>query len=136
MVPEIRLFVYSVFEGLYEREFIFNVSVPIYLLIILEFSVRCICSFFSKIVQQIKCVPFLLVYFALYFREIVDTTWSFRQQFDAILLYKTYIKACTLNFNFTYKVTEIISEIRAPIVTVGVHDPAAARKKELKVNLS
>lgn len=50
MVPEIRLFVYSVFEGLYEREFIFNVSVPIYLLIILEFSVRCICSFFSKIV--------------------------------------------------------------------------------------
>ncbi|XP_036776938.1 condensin complex subunit 3 [Manis pentadactyla] len=33
----------------------------------------------------------------------------------------------------TQIVTEIISEIRAPIVTVGVHDPAAARKKELKM---
>ena len=35
-----------------------------------------------------------------------------------------------------YQVTEIISEIRAPIVTVGVNnDPADARKKELKVTL-
>ncbi|KAK2500118.1 hypothetical protein MC885_006452 [Smutsia gigantea] len=33
----------------------------------------------------------------------------------------------------TQIVTEIISEIRAPIVTVGVDDPAAARKKELKM---
>ncbi|XP_008056813.1 condensin complex subunit 3 [Carlito syrichta] len=33
----------------------------------------------------------------------------------------------------TQIVTEIISEIRAPIVTVGVNDPAAARKKELKM---
>lgn len=44
--------------------------------------------------------------------------------------------ACLLNYNFTYQVTEIISEIRAPIVTVGVKiDPADARKRELKVNL-
>lgn len=33
-----------------------------------------------------------------------------------------------------YQVTEIISEIQAPIVTVGADDPADARKKELKVN--
>ncbi|XP_037685400.1 condensin complex subunit 3 [Choloepus didactylus] len=33
----------------------------------------------------------------------------------------------------TQIVTEIISEIRAPIVTVGVNDPAEARKKELKM---
>ncbi|XP_058923481.1 condensin complex subunit 3 isoform X2 [Kogia breviceps] len=33
----------------------------------------------------------------------------------------------------TQIVTEIISEIRAPIVTVGVNDPADARKNELKM---
>ncbi|KAF0870927.1 CND3 protein, partial [Crocuta crocuta] len=33
----------------------------------------------------------------------------------------------------TQIVTEIISEIRAPIVTVGVDDPASARKKEVKM---
>ncbi|XP_002709416.1 condensin complex subunit 3 [Oryctolagus cuniculus] len=33
----------------------------------------------------------------------------------------------------TQIVTEVISEIRAPIVTVGVNDPSEARKKEVKV---
>lgn len=39
-------------------------------------------------------------------------------------------------YSESYQVTEIISEIRAPIVTVGVNDdPADVRKKELKVSL-
>ncbi|XP_004579248.3 condensin complex subunit 3 [Ochotona princeps] len=33
----------------------------------------------------------------------------------------------------TQIVTEVISEIRAPIVTIGVNDPGEARKKEVKV---
>jgi hypothetical protein len=65
---------------------------------------------------------------------MADATWSFVLQFGVICCYRTNIKACTLNYNFGYQVTEIISEIRAPIVTVAV-DPSDARRKELKVSL-
>lgn len=62
--------------------------------------------------------------------------YKYYLEFDVAVLicyYKAEITACTLNYKF-YQVTEIISEIRAPIVTVHV-DPSDTRKKELKVSL-